>query len=353
MKQASAKKNFAIIHLGSIGDSIMASPLASAIKQQHPDAWITWVTTPSCKDLLNDNPCIDKVVVANYAKWKESLKQLNPRSLLQELSQFKAELRCKPYEYALDLQGILKSGLAANLSNAKHKIGLGSREGSNWLMTKTISRNLGDTTQIGSEYRYLANQLGFSDNTWPMQPHTTAEAIDTAEKTLNNKNLSLNDKYIVICPHTTERENRWPKSYWQQICLRIRGRHHLRAVILGEGQQTKLTADLERHGGAIDLTGKCSTAEAAIIIDHAKLIIGIDTGLTHLGHAYQTPTLALFGPTHPYSHTGLETSKILHLDLNCSPCLGNPTCNGKYECMSTITPDTVLSQIKTLLRNKK
>lgn len=350
MKEASRKKNYAIIHLGSIGDTIMASPLAASIKQQYPDAWITWITTEECKDLLDDNPNIDQVITSNYPQWARLTFGGKPKQLYGKLSEFAKKLQSKPFEFALDLQGTMKSGIIASLSKAKHKIGLGSKEGSNWLMTKTISRNLGDTTQIGSEYRYLANQLGLSDNVWQMQPHTTHEAISSTENILATKALTLKDSYIVICPHTASKEKRWPKKCWHQVCLRIRGRHHLRTIILGNAKTDKLANELERQSGAINLTGQCTTAEAAIIISRSKLVIGVDTGLTHLGHAYKTPTLALFGPTHPYSHTGIETSKIIHLDLNCSPCSSRPTCRGKHECMSKIPPDMVLSQAKNLLR---
>lgn len=331
----------------------MASPLAKAIKQQHPNAWITWITTPECKHLIKQNPSIDKTLTCTPESWAKLTLSQSPNKTLQSIKSFTLELQEQRYEYALDLQGTLKSGTISSLSKAKHKIGLGSKEGSNWLMTKTVSRNLGDTTQIGSEYRYLANQLGLSDQEWDMQPSTPENEREAAKATLAKHNLKPNEKYLVICPYSSTPQKRWPTKHWQQACLRIRGRHHLKTVILGNANSTKLAEKLAKQGGAINLTNKCSTAQAAIIISEAQLLIGVDNGLTHLGHAYKTPTLALFGPSSPYSHTGLESSKIIHLDLNCSPCANHPTCNKRYTCMTEITPDTVLSQIKSLLRNNK
>lgn len=98
----------------------------------------------------------------------------------------------------------------------------------------------------------------------------------------------------------------------------------------------------------IDLTGKTSLTAAAAIIERSQLLIGVDTGLTHMGHAAQIPTAALFGSTRPYLETGLASSHVIYHAMECSPCKRNPTCGGRFDCLRSITPDEVMQVAQTL-----
>ena len=69
------------------------------------------------------------------------------------------DLRARRFDMAIDLQGLLKSGLLTWSSGAAQRIGLGSREGSRFLMHRVVARG-GDPRRIGSEYLFLAETLG-------------------------------------------------------------------------------------------------------------------------------------------------------------------------------------------------
>jgi len=175
----------------------------------------------------------------------------------------------------------------------------------------------------------------------------------TAEKKSTTLLSALQDKerYLVICPFTTRPQKHWFDEHWQQVILRIRARYKLRTIILGGPGDLEHAEKISEESGAINLAGKTSLSEAAAIIKKASLLIGVDTGLTHMGHAFHVPTLALFGSTCPYAFAGVDTSKVLYLNKWCSPCRRRPTCKGKFDCMRDITPDLVLTEVKTLMKN--
>jgi heptosyltransferase-1 len=99
----------------------------------------------------------------------------------------------------------------------------------------------------------------------------------------------------------------------------------------------------------VSLAGRTSLVQCAAIIDKAELLVGVDTGLTHLGIAMRTPTLALFGSTRPYLDTGFARAKVLYAALPCSPCKRRPTCDGRFDCMRQHTVDNILAETTTLL----
>jgi len=341
-------KSILIVRLSAIGDVVMATPIASLLKRHYPDSYIAWIVQPECAELLIGNPAIDEVIIWDRKRWRQLLKSLQLKTLAQEIRQFSSHLRAQKFELALDLQGLLKSGFLAWLSNAKARIGLGSTEGSHRFMNKTISRNMGEQTLIGAEYRYMLNQLGVSDSPWqmniPIPDHVERKCMTELNPLLNG------ESYLVACPFTTRPQKHWLDDYWQQVILRIRGRYKLRTILLGGPGDEERASKIAAKTGAISLAGKTSLIEAATIIKNASLLIGVDTGLTHMGHAFRTPTLALFGSTCPYSFAGVETSKVIYQDMWCSPCRRNPTCKGKYTCMRDITPDIVLAELKPLMK---
>lgn len=336
-----------VVRLSAIGDIVMSSPVAAAIKKKWPHSRLTWIVHPECEPLLNGNPHIDELIVWDKKHWKHLLKKRRYLTVWKELRQLRKTLRARRFDLAIDLQGLMKSGFLAWLSGAKHRVGLGCQEGSTMLMTKSISRNLGDLDQIGSEYRYLVNQLGMPDSPWDMVTPVSADATQAASTLLQNH--IGNQAFAIFCPFTTRPQKHWPDDHWRQLGLRLPEKYRLKLIILGGPTDRDKAEEIAAGCGAVNLAGQTSLQEAAAIIRRASLLVGVDTGLTHMGHAAGIPTLALFGSTCPYTYTGLDTSKVLYLDLPCSPCRRNPTCGGTFDCMRDITPEFVLTEIKSLI----
>jgi heptosyltransferase-1 len=98
-------------------------------------------------------------------------------------------------------------------------------------------------------------------------------------------------------------------------------------------------------GKVVDLAGATTLTQAVAVIGDASLVIGVDTGLTHVGIAQAAPTLALFGSTIPYRDTGVPHTEVLYHQLPCSPCKRKPTCDGRFDCMREIAVDDVIQAV--------
>lgn len=349
MRKSLQKTSILIVRLGAMGDVLLASPVAFAIRKQNPNAHICWLVQTEYKDLLEGISSVDEVICWDRSVWQEQFRNRHFLRLFKSIRDLHQKLRKHKFDLALDLHGLLKSGLLTRLSGAKMRVGLGSREGSHMLMTRTISRNLVGQAQVGSEYRYLMNQLGFTEQNWSMYVPLHKQSINNLKAMLSEK--IRNENYAVICPFSTRPQNQWLDDNWQQLALRIRGRYQLRTVILGSVEDKDKAESIARLCGAINLTGLTSYQESAAAIQGASLVVGVDNGLTHIGHALKIPTVSLFGSTCPYSHTGQESSTVIYLDKECSPCAKNPTCKGKFGCMRDISADLVLTEIKPLMKN--
>ncbi len=337
-----------IVRLSAIGDIVFASPLIAALRRAYPQAHIAWLVQPEYRSLLDRHPDLDEVIVCPLGHWRRLWGERRLRELMSGIAALRRNLHERRFDLAIDLQGLLKSGALARLSGAGERIGLGSREGSQWLMTRTVQRG-GDPRRIGSEYLYLAQTLGLPVEDFAMAVHYGETESAFADRIISEHDLS--DGFAVLCPFTTRPQKHWIEERWAPLAARIHADLGLTPVLLGA------PADLEaaaRIGDAadtslVDLTGRTSLIEAAALIERASLLIGVDTGLGHMGIAFGTPSLLLFGSTCPYLDTTRANARVLYHKLDCSPCKRRPTCDGAFTCMRLITTDEILDAARGVL----
>ncbi len=314
----------------------MASPLIHALRQQYPQAHIAWLVQPECADLLMENDELDEVILWQRKEWKDLRKQKHYLALLQNINRFRKKLKAENFDLVLDLQGLLKSGLPAWFTGAPRRVGLGSREGSRLLMTETISRG-GDNTLIASEYRFMAEHLGLETQPFDMDIQFSQAASRHAAEM-----LPADTSYAVICPFTTRPQKHWFNASWIELVKQMQEQTGLHIVMLGGPADLDQASEIEQQCEVVNLVGKTGLQEAAAIISECNLLIGVDTGLTHMGIAYDRPTICLFGSTSPYLDTGKENSRVIYHQLDCSPCRRSPDCDGRFDCMQDITVTEIM-----------
>jgi heptosyltransferase-1 len=337
-----------LVRLSAIGDIVFASPLISALRRACPDGHIAWLVQPECIDLLDRHPELDEAIACPIEHWRHLWRARRLGGLVRCVRAMRETLRERRFDLALDLQGLMKSGLLARLSGAPIRIGLGSREGSAWLMTGTVPRG-GDSRRIGSEYRFLAETLALPTDRFEMAVHYDESAVRFAEETLVRERLGAG--YAVLCPFTTRPQKHWIEARWCDLAVRLRGELGLTPIILGGPKDREAAERIcdETDGPLVNLAGRTSLTEAAALIDRAALLVAVDTGLGHMGIAFGTPSLLLFGSTCPYLDSGRANARVLYHGLTCSPCKRRPTCGGAFDCMGAIGVGEVLAAARQVI----
>ena len=216
-------------------------------------------------------------------------------------------------------------------------------------MTRVLSRIEGDRRKIGTEYRYLAKVLELEVGDFKMEIPLAEEDRVWARKKV--KDLGLEKGFLVALPFTTTPQKHWREDRWAQLMDRIREELGLPAVILG-GPEDQAARDrivgLTRIG-PLSLVGETTLTQASAMVEQASLVIGVDTGLSHMGIAFDRPTVTIFGSNIPYTKTPTDRARVIVNWLECSPCKGNPTCNGAFTCTELISVDQVVETAKEVL----
>lgn len=341
-------KRILIVRTSAIGDVVFASPLAAALRRTHPDAYIAWLVEPGIDALIAHDPNIDARILWPKAEWMQLWRDGRRLDLWRRVRALRAELRAHGFDTVLDLQGLLKSGFLAWLSGAGTRIGLGSREGSQWLMTKVLPRG-GDVARISSEYLHLAQQLGLDCGAFMPALHVDPQADERALALLAEHGLD-GGRYAVFAAFTTRPQKHWFEDAWQSLAPQLAAQTGLTPVLLGGPADAQAAARIAAGAsGLVNLVGRTRLPEAAALVSRAGLLVGVDTGLTHMGIAFSVPTVAIFGSTCPYTDTGRANASVIWLGMACSPCRRRPTCGGAWTCLRDITPQRVLQDVRAVL----
>lgn len=343
-----APRRVLVIRLSAIGDVILASGLLPVLAAAWPGAEIDWLTRPANADLLRHAPHLAGL---HLLPRRPAGPWWRPRVLvpfLREAAALRRTLRGRRFDLVLDVQGLLKSGLWARLTGAPVRIGLGSREGSGLLMTQVVSRAV-ESHLPGKEYRALCRGLGLDTVPYRLGVAVDDDAARRAAQRL--RAAGVEGDYVALAPFTTRPQKHWLHDRWVECARRLEAERGLRVVVLGgPGDRDSAAALAAGAGrGAVSVAGATSLAEAAAVIRDARLLIGVDTGLTHLGLAVGTPTLALFGSTRPYLDPAVPRARVLYEPMDCSPCRRHPTCGGAFTCMRRHTVEAVLAAADALL----
>jgi len=339
-----------ILRSSAMGDIVMASPLIKCLKKAYPKARLLWLVEPQFAGLLRDNPDLDGIVLFEKARWRALLKQGKIFTLFRDILALRRSMRGESIGLVLDVQGLLRSRFLAWLSGAKTRVGLSSKEPGSFLMTRMVEKG-GDSRLMGSEYCHLLDVLGIDSAGCRPELFVSNDDEQVAREKLADAGLGLH--YVVFAPFTTRPQKHWRDERWAELASAMTDRLGMGIVLLG-GPADRVHAEAIAAASScniVPMAGQLTLMQSAAVIKHAALLIGVDTGLTHMGTAFARPTLALFGATRPYFITSNPLTRVLYHPHPCSPCRRSPTCSGEFTCMADITAAEVLDNAVQLIES--
>jgi len=337
-----------IVRPSSIGDIVMASPMLPVLRRAYPRAHIAWLVEPALSDLLRAHPDLDEVICWSKGNWRGLWRQGRFATLLKEMRDFSGQLKKRRFDWCLDGQGLLRSRLLCRLSGARERIGFASKEPGRRLMTRLISRGP-DSKEMGSEYRHLMWELGIDPGDFAPSLHLAEDDVAEAGKAL--RGAGIGGDFAVLAPFTTRPQKHWFDERWAELGQRLGQERELPVLVLGGPGDRSRGGRICQKGGAgmVNLAGETSLAQSAALVERARLVVGVDTGLTHMGTAFRRPTVALFGSTCPYLETPSPMTRVLYQEFPCSPCKRRPVCDDRFDCMAALTVEKVLAAARRLV----
>ncbi len=329
-----------IIRLSAIGDVVFASPLVEACRRTYPQAEIDWLAEGVVRPLIVGMPSIQNVVLWPRQEWQGLWRERRFISLFRAVMKLREQLRERKYDLVVDAQGLLKSAFLAWLTGCPARVGFKSKEPNAVFLSKRYPKQT--TARISSEYLGLAQELGWDTQGFDLVLGVTDEDYARAEAVIKSSS------YIAIAPFTTRPQKHWTREHWRTLIVSL-GSQGYKVACLG-GPADRAEAAIMLDGLDVEnWVGTHPLGVSASLVSRARAVIGVDTGLTHMGVAAGVPTVALFGSTCPYTETGRDTVRVIYHDLECAPCKRRPTCGGAFTCMSGLLPSEALAALQQVL----
>jgi len=337
-----------IVRPSAIGDVVMASAMVRVLREACPEAHLSWLVEPHVVEVLKASPGLSSTIVWPKSAWQGLWKGGRWWELLRQIGAFARQLRGERFDLVLDVQGLLRSRLLAWLTGAPVRIGFDSKEPGRFLLTRVVSRG-GPSERMGSEYYHLMRELGLEPEPFHQCLGIDAAAAASAGAVLHS--AGINGAFAAFAPFTTRPQKHWDEARWRELAGQVGSQFGFPVVVLG-GPADRDAAERIFAGAArvVNLAGQLRLAQTMAVIRQSALLIGVDTGLTHMGPAFDRPTIALFGATCPYLKTSRANTLVLYHPLPCSPCRRSPTCAGSFPCMLAISVDEVMAAAGRLVQ---
>jgi heptosyltransferase-1 len=328
---------------------VHALPVLRLLKLHLPQSNIYWWLESGLVPLLADDPDVAGIFSFQRGNWS------SPFGWLQFLKVVRA-MRLERFDWAIDLQGLARSGVFAWLANAELSIGLdnpreGAREGAR-LYYDVLAPRAAPGTHAVDRYLAVLPQLGVPVHDgfqWLPERPQIADAI--------RKKWQLTPmRVIVLLPGARWNNKRWPVENFAEVARRLPiTEPDLKFVILGGQADCALGKSIAEANPArcLDLTGQTSLPEMIEWLRLSELVITNDTGPMHIAAALRKPIVALFGPTDPggTGPYGQRKNVLQNSDLPCVPCMKDYCAyHEPLACLRGITPAMVCEEARARLR---
>jgi heptosyltransferase-1 len=325
-----------IVRTSALGDVVQALPVLNALRRHLPAATIGWVVEEWIAPVLEDHPGLDRLLPVRLRAWG---REPFARRTRRELAAFWRALRDFAPDVVLDLMGNHKAGAIAALTFASRRIGLARpfrREPSSalWISEGVAPRGPHAVDRMLS----VLDALGL-----PAEPaQFGGDKIFRAAPAEVGEDLAADPEPFVLIHAGAGWANKiYPAAWWGRVAQRIEEETGLPArVAVAQGEEELAAQVVAASAGSARAVPAGDLRTLAALLRRARLVLGGDSGPTHLAHALGTPILMLMGPTDPARHGPYGAlDRALWKELPCSFC--HQRLDSTKGCLLALHPDRV------------
>ena len=329
-----------------MGDVVHTLPALTDAARAIPSIKFDWAVDESFADIPAWHSRVERVFPVALRRWREGLSSARGRS---EVKNSLKELRGKPYDAIVDLQGEFKSAFIARLARGKRYgyDGASAREwGAHTVYRAKIEVPKGTHSMIRMR-KLISQALGYSYN---------EAAVDYGidPNRLPASWLPKDRPYVVFIHSTSWASKNWPEEFWRELAASVSAAGY--SVVLPWGSEAECKRSNRIAGEPANgiILPHLSISEKAAIIKGASATVGLDTGLSHIAAALGIPSITLYGATDPNLCGAIGANQIhIKSDFECVGChetdCSFTRSSFKPACFESLTPATVWRELEQLL----
>ena len=269
-------KKILVVRNDRFGEFLLIIPALRALKEKFKDAKIVAVVDPYVKELAKAISYIDEIIT-----WE------NRKHKFREILFFSHKLRKENFDLCIIFNPSKEFNIISFLAGIPIRVGYARKW--DFLLTHKIE---------DKKYLGLKHEIDYN-----------LELVGIIGANIDDKSLNLEikgeidipqiDNYknsVVVHPWTSDSIKQWPIEYFRDLVLRLAKELNEKVIIIGGKENLDISqkyfSDLDES--IINLTGKTTLLELAVILKNSKILISLDSGPVHLASCVDTPVLAIF-----------------------------------------------------------
>jgi ADP-heptose:LPS heptosyltransferase len=256
-----------VIRLGALGDVVMSFPAFAAIRAHHPEAEITLLTTRPYAALAEAAPWFDRVGVDARPAWWDVPGLLRLRRML------------RGFDMAYDLQTSGRSSWYFHLAGRPPWSGIARG------CSHPQAGPARERMHTFERQRDQLERAGIAGFPLPDLSFLTSRPIPP-----------LPDRFALLVPGSSAHRpaKRWPAERYGALANILAGRGLTPVVMRGPDEEALAATIRAACPTALDPAGNLKLLDLFALAARAELVVGNDTGPTHIATAAGCPALVLF-----------------------------------------------------------
>jgi len=286
-----------LVRMSSLGDIVHTFPAVTDIRRERPQAVIHWVVEEAYVSLAGLHPAVDRVIPIALRRWRK--RPLAP-STWREVGAMRAALAETDYDPILDTQGLLKS-----LAVGRHARRATRRRGQ-----ASVFHGFGPGTireRLAARGYDVTHEFSAADHKITRYRGVAAQALGYAVRPEIDFGLTAparavfapHETYAVLLHATARAAKLWAESAWEALAKSLAAKGIVCVLPWGDAAEAARARRIAAAAPPAVIAPRMTIQQAAALLAHARVVVGVDTGLMHLAAAYSVPAVGIFCDSEP------------------------------------------------------
>lgn len=280
-----------IVKTSSMGDVLHTLPALTDAMQAIPGIRFDWVVEEGFAQIPSWHPAVDKVLPVAIRRWRKSWFSASVKA---ERKAFYQALRAENYDLIIDAQGLIKSAALVTRKARGIKHGMDWSSSREPLASLFYNRRHSIAKQQHAVERtreLFAKSIGYQKPAIQGDYAIARHFLATAPADAN--------QYVVFLHATTRDEKHWPESHWRELISLMQDTGMQVRLPWGATHEHQRAQRLAQGLEYVEVLPRLSLEMMAKQLSGARIVVSVDTGLSHLTAALDKPNITLYGPTDP------------------------------------------------------
>jgi len=354
-----------IVRTSALGDILHGIPVAAALKERFPQCRITWVVDERYRELLDGHPWVDRIVMIRLKEGMRTLLHDQGRKNWMGVARMLRRLR---FDVAIDLQGLMRSGLITYLSGAPVRIGFPMghvRETLNRVFTNLRPQSIPPRSHVIDRNLALLHPLGIHTREKHFSLRVPPSVEDGIQQYLLDMDGGRDVLRVAVNPAAGWITKQWSPHRYAEIGDRISKAWDATVFLLWGGERglaEQVNRRMQRPGHLVPEMG---LPALAALLRGCDIFIGGDSGPLHLAAALGVPVLGLYGPSDPVRNGPFrdtdgpsdpvrngpfrDTDRVVTVAESCGPCYRRKC--ARASCMDSIPVEQVWQTVTGMVES--